>query len=290
MDPRGVPVTARAASSATRRRSRRRAGTHAAGAGRGPDRVGTAARRPGSLGACDSPAAARQDADHAGQGGREADVYLETALAEFRALGERFGISFARTELADRIAVRGEFAAAGEHYEQAIAVVTEIGCRRGRHPVAVAAGAAVLAAGRRGRPARPPSPRRNATRNGSPGRTRWLSWPSRQAELARWNGDAEEARKQLGLAASLLGDEAEQPNIRAGNARPARLPRRRPQRGPRAPCGGLPGGGRGGIRAAARAGARRRRGPGAAPRPVRAGRATARGKHRRAGLPDRLAS
>ena len=62
-----------------------------------------------------------------GQGGREADVYLETALAEFRALGERFGISFALTELADRIAVRGEFAAACEHYEQAIAVVTEVG-------------------------------------------------------------------------------------------------------------------------------------------------------------------
>ncbi|WP_411145971.1 hypothetical protein [Streptomyces sp. x-80] len=32
------------------------------------------------------------------------------ALAEFRALGERLGISFALTELADRIAVRGEFA------------------------------------------------------------------------------------------------------------------------------------------------------------------------------------
>ena len=62
-----------------------------------------------------------------GQGGREADVYLETALAEFRALGERFGISFALTELADRIAMRGELAAACEHYEQAIAVLTEIG-------------------------------------------------------------------------------------------------------------------------------------------------------------------
>ena len=62
-----------------------------------------------------------------GQGGREADVYLETALAEFLALGERFGISFAMTELADRIAVRGEFAAACEHYEQAIAVLTETG-------------------------------------------------------------------------------------------------------------------------------------------------------------------
>ena len=62
-----------------------------------------------------------------GQGGRDADAYLETALAEFRALGERFGISFALTELADRIATRGEFAGACEHYEQAIAVVTEVG-------------------------------------------------------------------------------------------------------------------------------------------------------------------
>ena len=39
----------------------------------------------------------------------------------------RFGISFALTELADRITVRGEFAAACEYYEQAIAVVTEVG-------------------------------------------------------------------------------------------------------------------------------------------------------------------
>ena len=62
-----------------------------------------------------------------GQGGRDADAYLEMALAEFRALGERWGISFALTELADRIATRGEFAGACEHYEQAIAVVTEVG-------------------------------------------------------------------------------------------------------------------------------------------------------------------
>ena len=62
-----------------------------------------------------------------GQGGRDADAYLEMALAEFRALGERWGISFALTELADRIATRGEFAGACEYYEQAIAVVTEVG-------------------------------------------------------------------------------------------------------------------------------------------------------------------
>src|SRR5206468_883311 len=62
-----------------------------------------------------------------GQGGQDADAYLETALAEFRALGERWGISFALTELANRIATRGEFAGACEYFDQAIAVVTEVG-------------------------------------------------------------------------------------------------------------------------------------------------------------------
>ena len=37
-----------------------------------------------------------------GQGGREAEAHLELALAEFRTLGERFGISLALSELADQ--------------------------------------------------------------------------------------------------------------------------------------------------------------------------------------------
>ena len=37
---------------------------------------------------------------------------------------------------------------------------------------------------------------------------------SRKADLARWGGDAAEARKQLGIAASLLADEAKQAVIR----------------------------------------------------------------------------
>jgi predicted ATPase/DNA-binding SARP family transcriptional activator len=148
-----------------------------------------------------------------GQGGREADVYLETALAEFRALGERFGISFALTELADRIAVRGEFAAACEHYEQAIAVVTEVGSTedviRLRSQQAQlywllgdeAASAAAIA-----------EAQQYAER---------VTWPDALAELAlskadlaRWGGDAAEARRQLGVAAALLGDEAKQAVIR----------------------------------------------------------------------------
>ncbi|MFI7430297.1 BTAD domain-containing putative transcriptional regulator [Micromonospora sp. NPDC049836] len=149
-----------------------------------------------------------------GQGGREVDGYLETALAEFRALGERYGISIALSELAERVAVRGEFAAAGEHYEQAIAVVTEVGAiedvirMRSRQAQLhwlrgdPDASAAALA-----------EAQRCAER---------VTWPDAlaelalsKAELARWGGDAEEAYRQLDVATRLLGDDAEQPNVRA---------------------------------------------------------------------------
>ena len=37
-----------------------------------------------------------------------------------------------------------------------------------------------------------------------------------KAELARWGDDAEEARHQLGVATTLMGDDADQADIRAG--------------------------------------------------------------------------
>jgi hypothetical protein len=149
-----------------------------------------------------------------GQGGRDADAYLETALAEFRALGERFGISFALTELADRTATRGEFAGACVLLDQAVAVVTEVGAiedvirMRSRQAQLYwllgdqdASAAAIAEAGR------------CAER---------VSWPDAlaelalsRAELARWDGNAGEAYRQLGIATALLGEEAEQANIRA---------------------------------------------------------------------------
>jgi len=183
-----------------------------------------------------------------GQDGREADAYLESPLAEFRALGERYRISLALTELADRIATRGELAAACEHYEQAIALVTEFGAiddvirMRSRQAQlywllgdADASAASIAEA------------QRCAER---------VTWPDAlaelalsKAELARWGGNAEEAYQQLGV----------------GAARSARLPRTRSQRGSEAPCGGLRGGGRGGIRPADRACTCRPRRPSAAP-------------------------
>jgi predicted ATPase/DNA-binding SARP family transcriptional activator len=149
-----------------------------------------------------------------GQGGREADAFLEAALAEFRAIGERFGISFALTELADRIATRGEFARGCEYYEEAVAVVTGFGAiedvirmrsRQARLYWLLGdedSSAAAMA-----------EAQRYADR---------VTWPDAQtelaltkAELARWAGHAEEAYHQLGLATAMLGDDAELANIRA---------------------------------------------------------------------------
>ncbi|WP_433663702.1 BTAD domain-containing putative transcriptional regulator [Nocardia sp. CA-128927] len=148
-----------------------------------------------------------------GQGGRDADTYLELALTEFRAIGERFGISFALTELANRIAMRGEFAAACEYYEQAIAVVTEVGAIEDIAPMRsrqaqlywllgdLESSAAAMA-----------EAQRSAER---------VAWPSAlaelaltKAELARWSGDAEQAHRQLGVAATLLGADSERAIVR----------------------------------------------------------------------------
>jgi predicted ATPase/DNA-binding SARP family transcriptional activator len=149
-----------------------------------------------------------------GRGGRDAEDNLELALAGFRALGERFGISLALSELAEQIVKRGEFAGACEHYEQAVAAVTEVGATedviRLRTRQAMMywlkgdqdASAAAIAEAER-------------IADG-------VTWPNAlvelalaKAELARWGGNAEEARRQLGVATTFLGDDAELANIRA---------------------------------------------------------------------------
>ncbi|TQM79904.1 putative ATPase [Saccharothrix saharensis] len=149
-----------------------------------------------------------------GHGGKEADAHLETALAEFRAIGERWGMSFALSELADRITVRGEFARACEYYDEAITVVDEVGAtedvilmraRQARLHWLLGdkdASAAALA-----------EAERLAER---------VTWPAAlallvqsKAELARWSGDGEEALRQFGLAKAFLGAEADRPSIRA---------------------------------------------------------------------------
>ena len=183
-----------------------------------------------------------------GQGGREADAYLETALAEFRALGERFGISFALTELADRIAVRGEFAGACEHYEQAIAVVTEVGATedviRMRSRQAQLYWLLGDEDGQRGRHRRGTAVRGTGHLAGCAGRAGPLEGGTRP--LGRRRGGGAPATRRRDDPAGRRSGAGEHPR---GDARPARLPRRRSRRGPRAPRGGLAGGDRGGARA-----------------------------------------
>ncbi|MFI6866217.1 BTAD domain-containing putative transcriptional regulator [Nocardia sp. NPDC050406] len=144
-----------------------------------------------------------------GQGGREADEYLETALAEFQAIGERWGISFALTELADRLAVRGEFASACAYLDQAIAVVTEVGAiedavrMRSRQAQLywllgdTEASAAAMA-----------EAQRCADQSAWPNAVAVLALD--QATLARWSGDSEHAYRQIELATTVLGADADQ--------------------------------------------------------------------------------
>jgi predicted ATPase len=147
-----------------------------------------------------------------GQGGRDVDADLEMALAEFRALGERWGITFALTELADRIATRGEFASACEHLGQAFAVVTEVGIVE--DVVRIRSRQAQmywLLGDEEASTAAMAEAQRYAER---------VAWPSAlallalaKAELARWSGDTEQARRQLGVATTML--DPEQALIRA---------------------------------------------------------------------------
>jgi predicted ATPase/DNA-binding SARP family transcriptional activator len=149
-----------------------------------------------------------------GLGGPEVDADLELALTEFRAIGERWGISFALTELAEWIAVRGEFARACEYYEQAIAVVTEVGAiedvvrMRPRQAQLywlagdLQASAEAMAEARR--------------------YAGQVAWPEAlaelalaESELARWSRDTEEARRQLDVALAMLANHAERAGVRA---------------------------------------------------------------------------
>ncbi|WP_280440330.1 BTAD domain-containing putative transcriptional regulator [Nocardia cyriacigeorgica] len=149
-----------------------------------------------------------------GHQGQEADDYLAQALIEFRALGERWGMSFALTELANRTAQRGELLRAVELFDEAIAVVTEVGAledvvaMRARQALLhwvlgdPDASAAALA-----------EAQRCADQNGWP--TALAEVALARAELARLGDDRALAYQQIDLARTLLGADAEQPNVGA---------------------------------------------------------------------------
>ncbi|GGL22396.1 SARP family transcriptional regulator [Planomonospora parontospora subsp. antibiotica] len=140
-------------------------------------------------------------------GGDETDVDTdaEIALAEFRTLGERMGISFALTFLAERLAMRGESARACEHYEEAATALTEVGATE--DVVGVRARLAQLY-WLLGDERSSTSAMAEAQRCAG-----GLVWPDALAELAlakaqlaRWRGEPDEAREHLATVRAVLGD------------------------------------------------------------------------------------
>lgn len=149
-----------------------------------------------------------------GQGVREAEAKMEQALAEFRALGERFGISIALSELAEQLAKRGEFAGACDLYDQAVAVITEVGATEDVIRCRTRQALIYWLNGDQNASAAAIAEAEHCAEE--------VTWPYALVELAqakvalaRWGGKAEEARHQLDVATTLLGDEAELPHVRA---------------------------------------------------------------------------
>ncbi|MFE9204466.1 BTAD domain-containing putative transcriptional regulator [Micromonospora sp. NPDC007230] len=150
-----------------------------------------------------------------GQGGRDAEANLALALAEFRALGERFGMSIALSELAGQLALRGEFTGACAQYEQAVTLVTEVGAVEDVIRLRTQQALLYWLHGDRDASAAAIAEAERCAEG--------VTWPHAlvelalaKADLARWVGNAAEARHQLGVATALLGDEAETADIRAG--------------------------------------------------------------------------
>ena len=229
-----------------------------------------------------SPAAARQDADHArpgrpgsgrvpGDGARRvprAGRAVRDLVRPDRARGPDRRARRVRRRSASTTSRRSRSS------PRSAPSRTSSGCGRGRR--------SCTGCWATRSPARPPSPRHSGTRSGSPGRTRWPSWPSRRRNSP---GGAATRRRRAGNSASrrpcwatkrsrqyiravthdLLGYLAED----LGEARAHRA----------AACEAAVAAGHAPMIAH---GARRRRGPGTAPRRVRAGRAAARGERRRA--------
>ncbi|TDD10985.1 helix-turn-helix domain-containing protein [Nonomuraea deserti] len=149
-------------------------------------------------------------------GGDETDVDndAEIALAEFRTLGDRMGISLALTFLADRLATRGEFARACEHYEEAVVALSEVGATE--DVVGMRARLAQLY-WLLGDEQSSASATAEAQRCAG-----GIAWPDAlvelalsNAELARWRGEPDQVHEHLATVRGVLGDAAMADSVRA---------------------------------------------------------------------------
>jgi hypothetical protein len=110
--------------------------------------------------------------------------------------------------------VRGEFAGACEHYEQAITVVTEAGAIEDVVRMwSRQAQLYWLLGDEESSAAAMAEAQRSAERVAWPGALTELALS--KAGLARWRGDAEQARRQLDVATAMLGDAVERASVRA---------------------------------------------------------------------------
>ncbi|MFE5557235.1 BTAD domain-containing putative transcriptional regulator [Streptomyces sp. NPDC056544] len=135
---------------------------------------------------------------------------IEAALAGFRGLGERWGTSFALTLLADLVARIGDHRAAIGHYEEAVAVIGELGVVEDRLYAWVRQAQLCLLAGdRAGSAAVMARAEQDAVAAGWPEALAMMAHG--KADLARWNGEPASARAELARAREAVREVAVHP-------------------------------------------------------------------------------
>ncbi|MFG2975008.1 BTAD domain-containing putative transcriptional regulator [Streptomyces sp. NPDC048331] len=140
----------------------------------------------------------------------EAEAAIEAALAGFRGLGERWGTSFALTLLADLVARRGDHGAAIGHYEEAVAVLGELGVVEDRLYARVRQAQLFRLAGDpAGSAAAMARAERDAVAAGWPEALAMMAHG--KADLARWNGETVPARAELARAKAAVREVAVHP-------------------------------------------------------------------------------
>jgi len=144
----------------------------------------------------------------------DVDADFDVALTEFRALGDRWGTSFALTCLADRLATRGEFLRACERYEEAAGTLTEVGAID--DVVGLRARQAQLywlLGDERSSTTAMIEAQRYEDRIGWPDVRAELALS--KAQLARWRGETDEAHRHLAAVETMLGPAGTRGSFRA---------------------------------------------------------------------------
>ncbi|MBG0816457.1 AfsR/SARP family transcriptional regulator [Planomonospora sp. ID82291] len=134
------------------------------------------------------------------------DLDAEVALAAFRRVGDRWGIALSLGFLGDRLAMRGEFARACEHWEEAVAALAELGATEDLVGLRARQAQLYWLLG---------DERSSACAMAQAQRyAEGIAWPDTvaelaiaKAELARWRGEPEVARRHLATVRAMLDDE-----------------------------------------------------------------------------------